>query len=260
MARNTAQPPPSRQVGLENAQRRCAACGRPTRADYRARRNVVTLEGVVALKVQVRVCHEARCPLHLKAIRAEEEGRWVLPDHEFGLDVIVLIGTLRHQAGLRVPAIHAHLRARGVSISERSVSNLLDRYEALLALRLADDARLQSVLHAQGRVLLALDGPSPWLVRDCLSGEVLAARGPPEDGDLTPAVLLLEVARALAVPIVGVVSDDLLVLRDAVASVLPGVPHHFRPAAPLQVGEGPAYAMAPPSVLQPGATPPPPCA
>lgn len=136
MGRTTAHPPASRQVGLENQRRRCAVCGGSAPADYRARRHVVTLEGVVALKVQVRVCHRQGCPLYLKPVRAEEEGRWALPDHEFGLDVVALIGALRYHEHRSVPEIHAALRARGVPISERSVTNQLDRYDELLSLRM----------------------------------------------------------------------------------------------------------------------------
>ncbi|WP_373283979.1 ISNCY family transposase [Myxococcus virescens] len=218
----------------ENHRRRCSACGGPAPADYRARRNVLTLEAVVALKVQVRVCHRKGCPLYLKPVRAEEEGRWALPDHEFGLDVIALIGALRYHEHRSVPEIHAVLRARGVSISERSVTNQLDRYDELLALRMTDSRRLQQVTRQQGRVVLAMDGLQPevghevlWVVRDCLSGEVLAARSLLGSGEAELVPLLQEVHAALAVPIAGVVSDGQRSIRNAVASALPGVPHQL---------------------------------
>ena len=68
-------------------------------------------------------------------------------------------------------------------MSERTVTNLLDRYDELLAVALADDRRLRKVLAGQGRVILGIDGLQPdvghevlWVLRDCLSGEVLLAR------------------------------------------------------------------------------------
>lgn len=234
MARTTAHPAASKQVGMENRRRRCAACRGPARADYRARRNVVTLEGVVALKVQVRVCHREGCTLYRKAVRAEEEGRWVLPEHEFGLDIIALIGTLRYHEHRSVPEIHATLRERGVLISQRSVTNLLDRYDELLALRLGDNERLREVTRRQGRVVLGIDGMQPqvghevlWVVRDCLSGEVLAARSLLSAGEDDLAALLQEVRRGLDVPVAGVVSDGQRSIRNAVAAALPGVPHQL---------------------------------
>lgn len=234
MARPRSHPPASKQVGLENRQRKCAACGGPARADYRARRSVVTLEAVVALKVQVRVCHREECALYLKAVRAEEEGRWVLPEHEFGLDVIAHIGALRYQEHRSVPEIHVGLRERGVPICQRSVTNLLDRYDELLALRLGDSQRLREVTSKQGRVVLAMDGLQPdvghevlWVVRDCLSGEVLLARSLLSSGEDDLAALLTEVHKALTVPVVGVVSDGQRSIRNAVATALPGVPHQL---------------------------------
>ncbi|HZI03595.1 MAG TPA: transposase [Archangium sp.] len=194
----------------------------------------MTLEGTVALKVQVRLCHREGCTLYRKPVRAEEEGRWVLPDHEFGLDVVAFIGALRYQEHRSVPEIHAALRSRHVPISERSVTNLLDRYDELLSLRLTDSQRLQEVTRRQGRVVLAIDGLQPevghevlWVVRDCLSGEVLRARSllSSSEDDLAP--LLKEVRAALDVPIAGVVSDGQRSIRNAVASALPGVPHQL---------------------------------
>ena len=67
-------------------------------------------------------------------LRPEQEGRLALPESEFGLDVIALVGRLRHAEHRSVPEIHAELTRRGVPICVRSVANLLDRYDELLAL------------------------------------------------------------------------------------------------------------------------------
>src|SRR3954469_19513964 len=78
-----------------------------------------------------------------------------------GLDVIALVGALRHREHRSVPEIHATLRGRGVEIAERSVTNLLDRYDELLATSLTDTRRLRRVLRGQRGVILALDGLQP---------------------------------------------------------------------------------------------------
>jgi hypothetical protein len=235
MARTTAHPPASRQVGIENRRLQCAACGGQTPVHYRARRKVVTLDGVVALKVQVRVCHREGCALRLKAIRAEEECLWVLPEHELGLDVIALIGALRNHEHRSVPAIHAALRARNVPISERSVTNMLGRYHELLALRLEDCPRLKAVMQKWGRVVLSINALRSgvgsevlWVARDCLSSEVLGAWSLPEHRTEDLAQCLQEMLQALEVPVVGVVSEAQGSVVNAVAIALPGVPHQLR--------------------------------
>ena len=79
--------------------------------------------------------------------------------------------------------IHQALCDRGVPIAERTVTHLLQRYEELVALHLADQQRLRERFKEQGQIILAIDGLQPdvghevlWVLRDCLSGEVLLAR------------------------------------------------------------------------------------
>jgi len=162
---------------------------------------------------------------------SEREGGLVLPQHEFGLDVI---GRLRHAEHRSIPEIHAELARRGGPICARSVSNPMDRYDELLALSLADTGRLRRVTAAAGRVILAIDGLQPdvghevlWVLRDCLSGEVLLARSLLSSTRDDLAKLIGEVKQALEVPIVGVVSDGQDSIRKAVKVALDGVPHQL---------------------------------
>jgi hypothetical protein len=133
-----------------------------------------------------------------------------------------------------VPEIHRALVGRGVAVCERTVTNLLDRYDELLATALADDRRLGALLTEQGRVVLALDGLQPdvghevlRVLRDCLSGEVLLARSLLSATADDLAGLLRGVVEHLGVPIAGVVSDGQHSVRRAVARALPGVPHQL---------------------------------
>jgi hypothetical protein len=234
MARRTARPAAARQYRLEPYQRQCPHCGGPAWAAYHDRRTVATLDGLYDLTLVVRLCRDPACPRYRQPYRPEEEGGWALPHGEFGLDVIALVGALRYGEQRSVPEIHRALVARGVPIAERSVTNALYRYEELVALRLADQARLRDQLARQEQVILALDGLQPdvghevlWVLRDCLSGEVLLARsllGSTED-ELVP--LLREVADALPVPIRGVISDGQESIRNAVRTALPEVPHQL---------------------------------
>jgi hypothetical protein len=145
-----------------------------------------------------------------------------------------LVGALRHPHDRSVPEIHRQLLGRGLTVSERTVTNLLERYEELVALRISERAGLHERLKEQGQALLSMDGLQPdvghevlWVVRECLSGEVLLARSllGGTEKDLVP--LLREVADALEVPITGVVSDGQRAIRKAIGSALPGVPHQL---------------------------------
>ena len=244
MPRRSARPRPERVLDLPAHTRACPACSGPLWSAATARRTVVTLAGLVRLRLQIRSCRDPACPRHKVCLRPEQEGRFALPQHEFGLDVVALIGRLRHAEHRSVPEIHAELARRGVPICARSVGNLLDRYDELLALSCSDAARLRRITAEAGRVILAIDGLQPdvghevlWVIRDVLSGEVLLARSLLSSTQDDLAKLLGAVKAALPVPIAGVVSDGQTSIRNAVRMALDGVPpqlchfHYLREAA-----------------------------
>ena len=134
-----------------------------------------TLWGVVRLRLKIRRCYNSECERCGCTYRPEAEGKWALPQHEFGLDVIALCGALRYQQQRSVSEIHQQLQQRGLCVSQRSVSHLLKRYDELLALGLSDKKRIQKIVEGQKRVILAIDGMQPdvghevlWVLRDCL--------------------------------------------------------------------------------------------
>lgn len=234
MARTCCRPQPTHSLTLVPALTACPACGQPTRIDYHNARTVTTLDGVTRLSLHIRRCHHAVCSRYLRPYRPEAEGRLALPHHEFGLDVIALVGTLRHAQHRSVPEIHQELSRRGLVLAQRTVSNLLDRYDELRALASCDARRLRPLLQEQGHLILALDGLQPdvghevlWVVRDCLSGEPLLTRSLLSATQKDLAALLTEVVEALALPVTAVVSDGQHSIRKAVAQALPGVPHQL---------------------------------
>jgi hypothetical protein len=234
MARRTKRPPITRTVHLTPTRRQCSVCGGSLWNVYYTQRTVTTLEDVCRLTLTVVRCHNPACPRYHLPYRPEEEGAWALPNGEFGLDVIARIGMLRYREHRSVPEIHQTVRDQGVAIAQRTVLDLLHRYEELLALRLADQSRLSDQLTEQGHVILALDGLQPskhqdvlWVVRDCLSGDVLLARSLESMRQEDLAALLTEVKTALPVPIRAVISDAQRPIRLAVQQVLPDVPHEL---------------------------------
>lgn len=77
-------------------------------------RTVRTVSGVVRLRLKIRRCYNEECDGFRLRYRPETEGKWALPQHEFGLDIIALCGTLRYQQHRSVPEIHQQLQQRGI--------------------------------------------------------------------------------------------------------------------------------------------------
>ncbi len=143
-------------------------------SDYDNFRTIRTWSGVIRIKLKVRRCSHRECERYHQVYRPETEGHWALPGHEFGLDLIACAGSLRDQEHRSVPQIHKALREKGVNICQRSVSNVLDRYDELISVSLTDGNRIEKLLGSQEQVILAIDGLQPqvghevlWVIRDC---------------------------------------------------------------------------------------------
>ncbi len=237
MARKSLKPEATSFKVLECVQQKCPCCGKMMWNRYDNYRHIRTLKGVVQLRLKIRCCQNALCKRYRIPYRPEEEGCFALPKQEFGLDVIALVGALRYQEHRSIPQIHEHLQAKNISISERTVTHLLSRYDELVSLWLKDRSRLKAIAKKQGRVILAIDGMQPevghevlWVIRDCLSGEILLAKTLLSSRNEDLAALLLEVSKTLEIPIEGVVSDGQQSIRKAVEVALPGSAHglcHF---------------------------------
>ena len=232
--RRRPRPQPDRALTLAPVTLDCPECRQRPRADYNNFRTLTTLDGVIRLTLTIRRCPNPACSRFLRPYRPEAEPHFALPYHEFGLDVMALVGRLRYAEHRSVPEIHRELTRRGIVVAQRTVTNLLDRYDELRALATADPERLGPLLRPQGRVILAIDGLQPdvghevlWVLRDCLSGEILLARSLLSSTAKDLAGLIDQVRKALPVPITGVVSDGQESIRKAVAQALKGVPHQL---------------------------------
>ena len=248
MARTTPRPQPTTSFVLPPLARHCSQCGEAMWAAYHNYRTVTTLANVLRRTLQIRRCANPACPQVGTPYRPEEEGRLALPKHEFGRDVIALVGTLRYAQHRSVPESHHEFERRRVVIAPRTVLHLLERYDELLALSLPDTARLQRLPAAQGQVMLALDGLQPevghavlWVLRDCLAGVVLLARSLLSATHEDLATLRTEVRQSIRVPIVGLLSDGQLSLRRAVAQAFPKLPHQLGHLHSLREAAKPIY-------------------
>src|SRR5262249_38965520 len=237
MARITPRPAPTERQILKPLLRSCPTCGETLWAAYHNYRTITTLDAVLGLTLQIRRCLNQACPHVHHPHRPEHEGRLALPKHECGLDVIAFVGQQRYGHHRSVTEIHQALVERHVAVAPRTVTNLLERYDALVALSLHAPPRLQRITQLRGRIILALDCLPPdvgdavlWGLRDCLSGEVRLARSLLSATHDDLAHLVQAVQQALPVPMVGVITDGQSSSRAAVAQALPDVPHplcHF---------------------------------
>lgn len=215
---------------------RCPRCGHGLKRAYPWwRKYVVFLTGRELVSSIGYRCANPHCRdvqrgrLHT-SLAAE---RLTLRGSSFALEVIVQIGYWRFWKRWTVVQIHAVLtEERHLPISEREVLYLIGVFLVLLRctypLRLAERA---PYLRRHG-VFLSIDALKPekgnralYVVRELKVGLVLQVVSVLSATHTTLEARVLQPVKALGYRIRGVVSDDELALRRAVAQVWPGVAH-----------------------------------
>ena len=202
-------------------------------------RTIITCTKVLYLIHRGYRCPDKACPGHPVVYRSATADALALPGFTFGLDVLILVGTLRLGKHYTLDEVHwallERLGALGVSISRREVLYLIETYGALLRAgsEVASDQQWLEQVREQGGMVLSIDGIQPdkgnetvYLVREVLTGRMLLAE-PTHDSETEILKRLLAPIQALAVPVQGIVSDAQASLVCAIASLWPKVPHQI---------------------------------
>src|SRR3712207_1342974 len=232
----------------------CLTCGtRLRRYATLSERPIITLSGPIRLTHCGYRCPDPTCPTARRSYRSAAADALALPGFTFGLDIIVLVGHLRLAQHHTLDQAHQVLQARldpfAQTISRREISYLFDAYTTLVRAthEVADDTTWQEQVRANGGLIISIDGIQPdkgnetvYLVRDVLTGRVLAAENVRVSDTATIKQLLAPVV-ALALPMLGAVSDAQESLCQAIAALWPDVPHQLCQFHYLREASRPMY-------------------
>jgi hypothetical protein len=186
------------------------------------------------LTLRDKKCINPLCPTPRLRFRSPEEATLALPWSEFGLDVVMAVGSMRFRDSFSFPKIHSRLRERGVPIAPMTVQNQLRNYLSLVGGQVGlENGKLRRRLLEQGAILPVIDGvqfgegdPVLYVIVDVLSRQPLFARQMlcRSAEDLVPFIRQL---KEIGVPIIAVVSDKERALVPAISEALPEVPNQF---------------------------------
>lgn len=218
---------------LKNRSRICPRCGAPLRFAYRRKRRLILLRERLALEVDVDRCSDPTCPLH-RGFPPPEEAPLALPKFIYGLDVVTEIARQRWVLRQSLAEIHAVLQTTfALPIAERTVDYAMQTWQELATASVLRDRRRIAALHAQGGIILGIDGLQPekghetlYLLRDAISQTNLLTRSL-TNSSAAQIGLLIEEVKAMGVPILGVVTDKQHSLVLAVDQALPDTPHQL---------------------------------
>ena len=214
----------------------CLSCGANLQICQHRDRRIHRLDETVDLTSRDKKCPDPNCPgAHLR-YRPAQEPILALPWHEFGLDVVLAIGSMRMRDDFSFPRIYQRLRERPfpVPICPMSVQYLFRDYLSLVHCKMAfNDGPLKERLRKQGAILPLIDGiqfgegdPVLYLVIDLLSRQPLFGKEMfcRSAKDLIPFIAQI---KEIGLPIIGVVSDKERALVPAISEALPGVRHQY---------------------------------
>lgn len=218
--------------------RKCPVCHRPMWAAYNNRRTLMTLQGTLPLRLKIYRCMNENCQRYHQLYRPELEGRYAVPNCQFGLDVILAVGEMarkspvtyrsRERDSLNIAGVQATLKKHGIAMSVREIRNLRKRYELLLQNSPTNDQKTLETIQQTGYSILDIfEVPSAgnwtplWIIRDWCSGAILATIVVNRGGQIRLLSMLEKVSRQLKVRVTGIISDGHPSIRKAINKQIP---------------------------------------
>lgn len=231
----------------------CPACGtvlQPCR-HLSWTKTVQHLDRVVVVSSRPKECPNPACADAGRRYPSAAAQTVALPKGTYGLDVLAQLGYWRDHDQLNGTTIYERLRGR-VQISRRQIDLLTQQYRLLLACaHRPDPAVLMQVVRSSGGLIISLDGLEPegaqeqlWVVREVLSGTILAVAWLPRLNASTLGTLLAPVMRLLREaqwPVLATLSDKQQVVVAALLDAWPTVPHQWCQAHYLRNAAKPSH-------------------
>jgi hypothetical protein len=223
---------------LDVLDRDCAFCRRRMHiCDHRYRR-FFTLDGPVQLVCKLNHCPDPRCPGHSRTKSPEIEATIALPFWVIGWDVFCWIGHRRFSRHWSIAQIRGELLdSFAIDLAENSITNYIQRYQAMLAARQQDIEAMRRDYQGVEQIILSIDGLQPekghetlYVVRELTQKRVwfaealISATAPEVRRLITEA---RRRAERLGKAVVLWVSDKQDAFVTGIAAEFPGVPHRY---------------------------------
>ncbi len=226
-------------VRLNVLDRECRGCGDDTQVKDYKRRRLFGLGGPLKVVSQMTQCTNKGCPGAEHLTVAEEEILIAPPWWVLGWDVFTLIGQRRFAKNRSVPDIREELAEElSITLSEDAIEDYVARYQAILAARQNDPARLRAEYAKVENLVLTIDGLKPekghetlYTVRELNAKRVWFAVPLLSASEDEVRTRLFEKAKEwvdrLGKPVRAWMSDKEDAFVSGVKAVFPGVPHRL---------------------------------
>lgn len=214
----------------------CPHCESKLKRSHTAwNKKISTLNGVIHAWSMAYACPNANCQHAGVTYKSAEAEALSMKHSSYGYDVLCLVGELRFKQHRTCKEIADALNERGIVTSERYAQTLYERYQTLLSASLDEHVKqtLAETTEENGGIILSMDGVQPekgnetlYVIREVFSGAILAAKNM-KSGAAAELRTLIDPIIELGYPIVGIISDGQVSIRQAFESLLPDVPYQY---------------------------------
>jgi hypothetical protein len=200
-----------------------------------SKKTISTLSGVITIVNMGYRCSNINCSHSNTVYRSAQAEQLSMKHITYGMDVIAHVGQLRFKEHKTRKEIMDILNAEGVSVSERHVQKLYERYAVLLRASAENYAKekLKKVTEIHGGIILSMDGVQPekgnetlYVIREVLSGTIVAAKNV-KSSSSEELMEFIKPILEYGFPILGFVSDGQQSIRLAFEKLSPDTPYQY---------------------------------
>jgi len=200
-----------------------------------SKKTISTLSGVVTIVNMGYRCSNQNCSQSKSVYRSAQAEQLSMKHITYGMDVLAYVGELRFKEHKTRKEIMEILNTEGVSVSERHVQKLYERYAVLLRASAENYAKaeLKKVTEIHGGIILSMDGVQPekgnetlYVIREVLSGTIVAAKNM-KSSSSDELMEFIKPILEYGFSILGFVSDGQQSIRLAFEKLSPNTPYQY---------------------------------
>ncbi len=200
-----------------------------------SRKTISTLEGVYTVVNMGYRCSNEHCSNADTVYRSAQAEQLSMKHITYGTDVLAYVGQLRFEEHKTRSEIMELLNERGITVSDRHVQKLYERYAVLLRSSSESYAKekLTKVVEQHNGIILSMDGVQPekgnetlYVIREVLSGTIVAAKNV-KSSATSELMEFIKPVLDYGFPILGFVSDGQQSIRLAFEKLSPDTPYQY---------------------------------
>ncbi|WP_027416910.1 transposase [Aneurinibacillus terranovensis] len=200
-----------------------------------SKKTISTLKGVLTLVNMGYRCSNKNCSHPETVYRSAQADQLSMKHITYGMDVLAYVGQLRFKEHKTRKEIMDILNTEGVTVSERHVQKLYERYSVLLRASAENYAKqeMKKVTELYGGIILSMDGVQPekgnetlYVIREVLSGTIVAAKNV-KSSSTEELMEFIRPVLEFGFPILGFVSDGQQSIRLAFEKLSPDTPYQY---------------------------------